>query len=262
MFGFLSRLFKIFQTEANDAINKLENPVKMTEQGIRDLKKDLDAALRSLAEVKSITIRTRKEFAAHQKGERDWEAKAVALIGKAESGELEPNEADRLASEALKKRDTYKKRAQETQKVLKNYEAMTKKIEENIRKLKQQISEWESELNSLKARSKVSKVSAKVNRQLAGVDSSDTIANLNRMKEKIEEQEALAESYEEMADINNDTGVDDEINKALGASSSESLKELKSRMKSNPQIEGGNTSAHSNESDSLKDLKAKLKGNS
>ena len=70
MLGFLKRLFKIFQTEANTALDKLENPVKMTEQGIRDLKKNLDEALKSLAEVKSITIRTRKELVGFQRSEK------------------------------------------------------------------------------------------------------------------------------------------------------------------------------------------------
>ena len=32
------RLFKIGQAEANSAIDGMEDPIKMTEQGIRDLK--------------------------------------------------------------------------------------------------------------------------------------------------------------------------------------------------------------------------------
>ena len=42
------RLFKIGQAEANSAVDKLEDPIKMTEQGIRDLKKDLSAALQAI----------------------------------------------------------------------------------------------------------------------------------------------------------------------------------------------------------------------
>jgi len=33
------RLFKIGQAEAHSAVDKLEDPIKLTEQGIRDLKK-------------------------------------------------------------------------------------------------------------------------------------------------------------------------------------------------------------------------------
>eukprot|EP01025_Chloroclados_australasicus_P014852 TRINITY_DN1702_c0_g1_i2.p1 TRINITY_DN1702_c0_g1~~TRINITY_DN1702_c0_g1_i2.p1 ORF type:complete len:846 (-),score=82.03 TRINITY_DN1702_c0_g1_i2:2094-4358(-) len=57
MFGWLKRLFGIAQAEAHSAISKLEDPVKMTEQGIRDLKNDLNKSLQSLAEVKAMHIR-------------------------------------------------------------------------------------------------------------------------------------------------------------------------------------------------------------
>ena len=40
----LRRLFTIGKAEANSAVDKLEDPIKMTEQGIRDLKEDLDKA--------------------------------------------------------------------------------------------------------------------------------------------------------------------------------------------------------------------------
>ena len=46
-----NRLFKIGQAEAHSAVDKLENPIKLTEQGIRDLKQQLDKSLQSLAEI-------------------------------------------------------------------------------------------------------------------------------------------------------------------------------------------------------------------
>ncbi|HAA04036.1 MAG TPA: phage shock protein A, partial [Syntrophobacteraceae bacterium] len=39
----LARLFKIGQAEANSVVDNLEDPIRMTEQGIRDLKRDLQA---------------------------------------------------------------------------------------------------------------------------------------------------------------------------------------------------------------------------
>ena len=79
------------------------------------------------------------------------------------------------------------------------------------------------------------------------------------MKEKIEAQEALAESYEELADA--ETDVDDEINQLLGSNSQDSLNELKGRMKNSPQIESNSSNTPSQESESLKNLKQKLKDN-
>jgi hypothetical protein len=66
----------------------------------------------------------------------------------------------------------------------------------------------------------------------ARVDSSLTIAMLERMKQKVEEDEALAQAYGEIADV--DTSVDAEINRALAsgaqtASTQDKLRELKEK---------------------------------
>ena len=53
------RIFKIGQAETHSAIDKLEDPIKMTEQGIRDMKTDLEKSLQALAEVKAMAIRSR-----------------------------------------------------------------------------------------------------------------------------------------------------------------------------------------------------------
>ena len=98
------RLFKIGQSEAHSVIEKFEDPIKMTEQGIRDLKSDLTKAMTSLAEVKSIAIRTRKNADNQKKLAADYERKAMLLLQKMQSGELVPAEAERLATEALTKK--------------------------------------------------------------------------------------------------------------------------------------------------------------
>jgi phage shock protein A len=55
------RLFKVGEAEAHNVINKLEDPIRMTEQGIRDLKRDLQSAMTGLAEVKGVALRLNKE---------------------------------------------------------------------------------------------------------------------------------------------------------------------------------------------------------
>ena len=56
-----ARLFKVGQAQAHNIVDKLEDPIKLTEQGIRDLKTDLQGAMQGLAEVKGIAIRLGKE---------------------------------------------------------------------------------------------------------------------------------------------------------------------------------------------------------
>jgi phage shock protein A len=232
------RIFGIASAEANAALDKIEDPVKMTEQGIRDLKNDLNKSLQSLAEVKAIVIRTRKEMEGNKAAAAEYEQKAMLLLQRAQQGQVAPAEADRLAGECLAKKEQAMQSAATHQRMLDQNEGQVTKMEQNVQRLKSQISMWENEAKTLKARAKVSEASTKLNKQLSNIDSSGTMAMLERMKEKVDQQEALAESYGSMADAN--VSVDEEITKALGgggkspaqlsASSSESLAALKAKM--------------------------------
>lgn len=225
------RLFKIGEAEGHALVNKMEDPVKMSEQAIRDLKNDLNKAMESLAEVKAIAIRTRRDMKNNQQQAADYEKKAMLLIQKAEQGSLDPAEADRLATEALNKKDQADREVTRTQAEVQKYDNMTANLEAKVNDLKSQISKWENELRTLKARAKVSSATKKLNKQMAGIDSSSTVAMLERMKTKVEEDESLAESYGEIAAA--PKSVDDEIDKAIGAGnagSDDRLAALKARM--------------------------------
>ena len=69
----------------------------------------------------------------------------------------------------------------------------------NTQILQENMEKWEKELRTLKARVKVSKATEQVNKQLAQLDNHGTIAMLERMKSKVEDQEALAKAYGEIA---------------------------------------------------------------
>ncbi len=225
------RIFKIGEAEANSAINKLEDPVKMSEQAIRDLKLNLSQALESLAEVKAIGIRTRRETKTYQQQSADYEKKAMLLLQRAQQGQLDPNEADRLATEALNKKEHAAQQAARNQAEIQKYDTMTANLEAKVNDLRSQISTWENELKTLQARAKVSTATKKLNKQMAGIDSSSTVAMLERMKTKVEEEEALAQSYGEIAAA--PKSVDDEIDKALGSGTpagSDQLAALKAKM--------------------------------
>ena len=226
-----SRLFKVGEAQANSAIDKIEDPVKMSQQAIRDLKADLTKALESLAEVKALAIRTRRDQKSYQQQSADYEKKAMLLLQRAQQGQMEQSEADRLASEALNKKEQATQQMTRLQSEVQKYDSMTANLETQINRLRSQISTWENELKTLEARSKVSTATKKLNKQMAGIDTSSTVAMLERMKARVEEEESLAESYGEIAAA--PRSLDDEINKALAegeSSQSEQLAALKARM--------------------------------
>jgi len=188
MAGIFSRLFKIGQAEAHDLVDKLEDPIKLSEQGIRDLKKDLQASLTSLAEVKAIAIRMRKDAENNRNLAHDYERKAMLLLQRAQSGQMDPAEYE-------------------------NQQAMVEKLQVNVNKLKSTISTYENELITLKARAKTASSVKKINKQLSTVDASGTIHMLEKMKAKVQEEESLATAYADIATA--DKSLDAEIDEAL-----------------------------------------------
>ena len=226
-----NRLFKVGQAEAHSVVDKLENPIKMTEQGIRDLKKDLQAAMQSLAEVKGIAIRTRKEADNNRKLAADYERKAMLLLQKMQSDELDPTEAERLATEALNKKESHEQEGNRLSEEASKHEQMSSQLQANVNKIKSTITTYENDLTTLKARAKTAASTKKINQQIANIDSSGTVAMLEKMKAKVEEDESLAVAYGNI--INEDKSVDNEIDNALKATSpaaSDSLLELKKKM--------------------------------
>lgn len=227
--SFFKRLFKMGEAEAHSALDKLEDPIKLTEQGIRDLKTNLDQSMQGLAELKALAIRSRRDHDMYSEQSRTSEQKAIMLLQKAETGQIDPAEADRLAGEMLRKKEEADQHVGRLAKDVVSQENSVSKMNANIQTLKSKISTYENELRSLKARAKVSDATKKINKQLANVDSSSTVAMLERMKEKVAQDEALAEGYAEIA--GQSRSVEDEVDKALGStSSSASLLELKSRL--------------------------------
>lgn len=226
------RIFKIFQSEAHSVVDKLEDPIKLTEQGIRDLKKDLQGAMTSLAQVKSMAMRLNRDVSEKRQLGADYERKAMLLLQKMQDGGIEPEEAERLASDALKRKE---EAVTQAKKLSVDAEAQTKmsdQLQAKVEKLKQTINRYENELVTLRARARTATSMRKINQQLSKVDSSSTISMLEKMKSKVDEEETLAAAYGEVSDIGMNN-LDSEIDKVLDSTdqaASDSLLELKRKM--------------------------------
>jgi len=226
------RLFRIGKAETNSLIDHLEDPIKMTEQGIRDMKAELDKSLQGLAELKALAIRSRNDADTNRSRSEDYERKAMLLIQKGEKGEVNAEEADRLATEALMKKQQADDQVKRASAEKAKFDEHIAKMDGNIKTLRSNISKWENELKTLKARVKVANATSKLNKQLAQIDGSDTVSMLEKMKEKVSQKEALAESYGEIA--NEARSVDEEIDKALSDTdkdnATDALAALKAKM--------------------------------
>lgn len=221
---FLRRIFKIGQAEVHHAIDNMEDPIKMTEQGIRDMKDDLDKALEALAQVKAMSIRAKNEVGEYEEKAEDYNEKAMLILKKAQNGGIEPEDADRLATEALVKKEEAVAMQNRAIADKEKFDQNVLQMEANVQTIKQNISKWENELKILRSRVKVADATKSLNKQMAKIDSNGTIALLERMKEKVHQEEALAEAYGEIA--NSTKSIDEEINRAVDVKKAKATTEL------------------------------------
>ena len=233
MASIFRRMFRVAESNAHAAIDHLEDPIKMTEQGIRDLKKNLQAAMVSLAQVKSLAIRLQKEAGDHKKRAADYERKAMLLLKRAAAGEMDAGEAERLATAALAQKEDAMQQAARVGGDHETQQRMADQLQAKVADVKRQINKYQNELVTLRARARTASSMRKINQQLAGADASGTVAMLERMKAKVQEEESLAEAYDQLSDVGGT--IDDDIDKALtaaspGSGADDALAELKRKM--------------------------------
>jgi phage shock protein A len=232
MAGLFRRIFRVAQSEAHAVVDKIEDPVKMTEQGIRELRADLAKSIQALAQVKAVTVRLRKDGEDQLRQAQEYERKAMALLQRAQAGDLDMAEAERLATEALNRKQEFEARGRQLLADYQKQQQQTDALQAKVQKLQSTITRYENELVTLRGRAQAAEATKKINKQLSGVDSSGTIAMLEKMKERVNQTEAEAEAYGQIADAT--TSIDDQINKVLAepsrAAASDSLLELKRKM--------------------------------
>ena len=232
MAGIFRRMFKVAESNAHSVIDHLEDPIRMTEQGIRDLKKNLQSAVVSLAQVKSLAFRLQKEAADHKKRAADYERKAMLLLKRVAAGEMEAGEAERLAAAALEKKEDAMQQAARVGGDHQTQQRMADQLQAKVDDLKRRINKYQNELITLRARARTASSMRKINQQLAGADASGTVAMLEKMKARVQEEESLAEAYDQLADVGGT--IDEDIDKALTAhspgSGADALAELKKKM--------------------------------
>ncbi|MBR4266135.1 MAG: PspA/IM30 family protein [Bacteroidales bacterium] len=255
--GIFQRLFRWGSSEANAAIDNLEDPVKMADQGIRELEQDLDKSIKALATVKAGGITAKNELDKAKQEAVDYENKAMMFLKAAEQGKMDQAEADKLATQCLEKKSQKAQQIPVLESNYQKYQAQINKLEVSVKNLKSQIDKWKSEAKMLKARAKVSEATANVNKQLAGIDSSDTISMLERMKEKVDQQEALAESYLEISQDTNERDIDSAL-QAIGGSveAQNDLAALKAKMAQANAIESSVDQTKAISSGAVSDLDA------
>ena len=229
----LSRLFRVGEAKANTIVDKMEDPVEISQQILRDLSEQLQKGINSEAEIKAIALGHRSEQKENLDKATEWRNKAYALMDKADEAKT-PEEKEKftaLANSAAEYNKDFEKKAALAAANAEREEKSLSVIDSKLKDLRDTIEKTKSDVEMIKSQQKTADASEKINKAMSSVDVDGLKSTLDRMKEKVKTTELRAEAY---AEIDNSTAstekqINDILSKDSGSSALDELR--KSRNK-------------------------------
>lgn len=186
-------LFKRFRdltlSNINALIDKAEDPIKMTDQYIRDMQNDLEDAEKAVA----AQIAIEKKFKALYEEQE-------ALVKKREEQAHTAAKAQNidLARRALEEKKNAEAKLVEYKTSYDQNKAAADNLRAKLEEMRKQLTEMKNKRETLVARYNAAKAQSEINKAMSGFNSDTAAAGMKRMEEKMLQAEAQAEASNEM----------------------------------------------------------------
>lgn len=183
-------------------IEKAEDPIKMTDQYLRDMQEDLEDAEKAVA----AQIAIEKKFKALYEEQE-------ALVKKREEQAHIAAQAQNidLARRALEEKKSAEAKMTEYKAAYDQNKAAADNLRGKLEEMRKQLTEMKNKRETLVARYNAAKAQNEINKAMSGLGSDTASAGLKRMEEKMMQMEAQAEASNELADKGK--SLDDEFAK-------------------------------------------------
>src|SRR5919107_470060 len=220
--GLFDRLSAMLRSNINDLISRAENPEKMLNQLILDMKTQLAKAKQQVASAIADERKLQSDAEALKKQAEVWERRAMVAV---QEGRDEPGK------QALGGLNEQLQSAQQLQETWLRHKAETDQLKLSLRQLNDKIEEAKRKKNILVARSKRAEAQQRIQETMSGLSDKSAFESFERMTEKIEATERKAIAAAEL----NEEVSGDRLAKQFEAleykgSSDQQLLELKARM--------------------------------
>ncbi|WP_461587422.1 PspA/IM30 family protein [Winogradskyella sp.] len=226
------RLFNFFQSRANSMTDNLEDSVFIIEEKLEEMKADLSENIAHLGKIQALSIERNHEFKMDLNEIENFEKKAIDIIKKGQENEINKENTEKLAKEALFKKEEILAKIDATKDERDKLNQKVKSLQETVELIKTNISDWENELKILKAEIKVNQAEKNINQQMTELENMGTADKLEALKESILQYEMLSDSTieaqdDELISLGND--IDFTLNEAE-TKASLALKKLKDQL--------------------------------
>jgi phage shock protein A len=216
------RFSTMLRSNINDLISRAENPEKMLNQLIMDMKSQLAKAKQEAAAAIADEKKLQADAEALKKQAEDWERRAMLAVQEGR---------DDLATQALVRYNEALQGAQQLHETWVRHKADTEHLKGQLRQLNDKIEEAKRKKNILVARAKRAQAQQRIQETMAGMNDKSAFESFERMAEKIEhiERKALA-AAEIQQEFQSDDLMDQFKRLEYKGSTDQQLLELKAKM--------------------------------
>lgn len=217
-----SRLGTLLKSNINDLISRAENPEKILNQLILDMREQLLEAKKQVATAIADEKKLRKQLDNELHLAREWEKKAMMAV---RAGR------DDLAMEALQRKEQHDALSNEYRKQWELQKQATDQLRASLRQLNSKIEEAKRKKDLLIARQRRAEAQQRIQETMAGFGDTSAFEAFDKMAEKVETMEAEAEASAELANEMGNVDLDDKF-RALEqeAGANDALLALKQKM--------------------------------
>ena len=183
--GLFDRLSTMLRSNINDLITRAENPEKMLNQLIIDMKGQLAKAKQQVASAIADEKKLQSQVEDERKQAESWERRAMIAVQEGR---------DDLAKQALARYNEHLQGAQQLHETWVRHKAETEQLKVSLRQLHDKIEEASRKKNILIARAKRAEAQQRIQETMSGLSNKNAFESFERMAEKIDatERKALA----------------------------------------------------------------------
>jgi phage shock protein A len=186
----LDRIAMVIRSNINALINQAEDPEKMLDQILIDMRQQLQEAKREVAAAIADERRLAAQLEAARAQVNEWDRRAVLAV---ERGE------DDLAREALRRKAEQQQLAAGYQSQWEAQQASTTNLKQALRALSEKIDEAARKKNLLIARQKRAEAQKHIHEVMTGLSDTSAFEAFDRMAARVDQIEAQAEATVELS---------------------------------------------------------------
>jgi phage shock protein A len=195
--GIFQRLMTVIRANINALIGKAEDPAKVLEQSLLDMRTSLAKTKQDVAGAIADEKKLQGQVDREKKQAEEWERRAMLAVTEGR---------DDLAKQALMRQSEHMQNAQQLHETWVRHKGDTEKLKDSLRQMNDRIEELKRKKNVLVARQKRAEAQRRIQETMSTMGDQSAFDTFARMEEKIDDMERQAVAAAELAgELSGDT---------------------------------------------------------